>query len=80
MFNELYELKRIEIDLERGIFKVNGEDFGEGCTGLYIDCDTGRVETYKVYVEIKNRTRFEGAFDFHGKKSLRMSNDGETDE
>jgi len=33
------KLKTIEVDTEKKIFRVNGEDFGEGCTGFTISCD-----------------------------------------
>lgn len=33
------ELKTIEVDVEKKIFRVNGEDFGRGCTKFSIQCD-----------------------------------------
>lgn len=66
MFNEMHKLKTIEIDIENRIFKVNGEDFGSGCDGFRIECDTGRYGEYRIYVVINNRTNFAGAFDLRG--------------
>lgn len=37
-----HELKTVEIDVERKIFRVNGEDFGKHCTGFTINCSTER--------------------------------------
>ena len=34
-----HKLKTIEVDVEKKIFRVNGEDFGKGCTGFTIYCD-----------------------------------------
>lgn len=34
-----HELKTIEVDTEKKIFRINGEDFGENCTHFSIDCD-----------------------------------------
>ena len=31
-------LKTIEVDVEKKIFRINGEDFGRGCTGFRIEC------------------------------------------
>lgn len=33
-----HELKSIEVDVEKKIFRINGEDFGENCTGFSIHC------------------------------------------
>lgn len=33
-----HELKTIEVDVEKKIFRINGEDFGRGCTGFSITC------------------------------------------
>ncbi len=37
--NTPHELKTIEIDTEKKIFRVNGEDFGKGCSGFTISCE-----------------------------------------
>ena len=33
-----HELKTIEVDTEKKIFRINGEDFGRECTGFMISC------------------------------------------
>ncbi len=33
-----HELKTIEVDVDKKIFRINGEDFGRGCTGFRIEC------------------------------------------
>lgn len=33
-----HELKTIEIDVEKKILHINGEDFGKECTGFSIHC------------------------------------------
>lgn len=37
-----HELKTIEVDVEKKIFRVNGEDFGERCTEFSISCSAKR--------------------------------------
>lgn len=41
-----HELKTIEVDTEKKIFRINGEDFGDGCTGFIISCapDNFRID------------------------------------
>ena len=34
-----HELKTIEVDVENKIFRINGEDFGEGCLEFTITCN-----------------------------------------
>lgn len=45
-----HELKTIEVDTEKKIFRVNGEDFGKGCSYFMISCDA--ADGYKVRLEI----------------------------
>lgn len=33
-----HELKTIEVNTEKKIFRINGEDFGHECTGFMISC------------------------------------------
>lgn len=56
-----HELKTIEVDTEKKIFKINGEDFGKGCTGFSITCHSYNsfdirveIETTVKYVSIRN--------------------------
>lgn len=34
-----HKLKTIEVDVEKKIFRINGEDFGEGCQEFTITCN-----------------------------------------
>lgn len=65
-----HELKTIEVDVEKKIFKVNGEDFGKDCTGFSISCETGnRDEWFRVLMEISQNLAFESKYDFDGNKT-----------
>lgn len=66
-----HELKTIEIDVEKKIFRVNGEDFGKGCTGFQIFCSTKHAkddEMYSVCMHIDSDIRFRGNYDADGNK------------
>lgn len=39
-----HELKTIEVDTEKKIFRINGENFGDGCTGFTISCTPGEFK------------------------------------
>ena len=49
-------LKSIEVDTDKKIFRVNGEDFGKGCTGFTITCN--EYESFDIRVEIQNTVRY----------------------
>ena len=51
-----HELKTIEVDTEKKIFKVNGEDFGRGCTGFTIMCNG--YESFDIRMEIDTTVHF----------------------
>lgn len=51
-----HHLKTIEVDTENKVFKVNGEDFGTGCTGFLIEC-TG-YEEFSVEMRIDTHVRY----------------------
>lgn len=51
-----HELKTLEIDTERRIFRVNGEDFGKGCTGFQIICN--RYDSFDIRVEIDTTVKY----------------------
>lgn len=51
-----HELKTIEVDAENKIFKINGEDFGEGCTGFTITCQ--RYDSFDIRVEVDTTVNF----------------------
>lgn len=50
-----HELKTIEIDIEKKIFKVNGEDFGSDCTGFSIGCLAEKGWLVKVSIDTTMR-------------------------
>ncbi len=51
-----HELKTIEVDVEKRTFKVNGEDFGHGCTYFSISCND--YDSFDIRLEIDTRIRF----------------------
>lgn len=55
-----HELKTIEVDVEKKIFRVNGEDFGEGCTEFSISCSAERNtdEFLNVNMRIESDVHF----------------------
>lgn len=65
-----HELKTIEIDVEKKIFKVNGEDFGKNCTGFSIGCSAGRKhdEWFDLTVRISTDVKYTN-YDIHGEKT-----------
>ena len=50
-----HELKTIEVDSEKKTFKINGEDFGEGCTGFLISCTP---DDFHIRVEVDTTVHF----------------------
>lgn len=51
-----HELKTIEIDVEKKVFKINGENFGKGCTGFTITC--GGLDDFSIEVELNARIQY----------------------
>ena len=51
-----HELRTIEVDVEKKIFRVNGEDFGVGCTYFAISCDG--ADDFKVEMHINTTVEF----------------------
>lgn len=47
-----HELKTIEVDVEKKIFRVNGEDFGKGCTGFSIGCDAAKDDFFEIRMTV----------------------------
>ena len=45
-----HELKTIEVDVEKKIFKVNGVPFGNNCTAFSISCE--ECEGFKIRMDI----------------------------
>lgn len=64
-----HELKTIEVDVEKKIFRVNGEDFGKDCTGFTISCTPGSREGwFDISMCISEEMRFRSTYDFDGNK------------
>ena len=56
--NELFvpkELESIEVDVKSKTFKINGKDFGGGCSGFTITC---RPDTWEVRMEVDTTVTF----------------------
>lgn len=74
-----HELKTIEIDVEKKIFRVNGEDFGKRCDEFYISCSTQRdrepTEFLKIDMRIGTQIAF-GSYDEKGNKTGEGSREG----
>lgn len=51
-----HELKTIEVDAEKKIFRINGEDFGNDCTGFSIHCR--RFDNFELRVEVDTTVCF----------------------
>lgn len=67
-----HELKTIEIDVEKKIFRVNGEDFGRQCEEFILRCSANRAgglsEWLRLSLETKQWISFAN-YDFNGKKT-----------
>ena len=65
------QLKTIEIDVEKNVFRVNGEDFAKNCTGFNLDCSANRdnTERYSVCMDISTDIRFRANFDNEGRRT-----------
>lgn len=51
-----HELKTIEVDTEKKIFKINGEEFGRDCTGFTITCH--QYDSFDIRVEVDTTVKF----------------------
>ena len=47
------EIKTLEVDTEKKVFKLNGVDFGDGCDYFEISCTGG--EGFKIRMELSKR-------------------------
>lgn len=47
------EIKTLEVNTEKKIFKLNGVDFGDGCTDFSISCTGG--EGFRIRMELSKR-------------------------
>lgn len=64
-----HELKTIEIDVEKKIFRVNGEDFGNNCTAFSINCETQKYdEWFRVYMRAHADVKYAN-YDINGMKT-----------
>lgn len=59
------ELKTIEVDVQKKIFKVNGVPFDDRCTHFYISCEGG--EGFKVKMELNTTVQF-ASYGMNGEK------------
>ena len=50
-----HELKTIEVDTEKKIFRINGEDFGRECTGFIISCTPDHQSRNSQHKRAKRR-------------------------
>lgn len=64
------ELKTIEVDVEKKVFKVNGVDFGRGCTFFSISCEAGTG--FNIRMEINTTVELAG-YGMNGKKKTDRS-------
>lgn len=71
-----HELKTVEIDVEKKIFRVNGEDFGKDCDHFAIFCssqrDTPDNEFLKIHMRIGTEVKI-GNYDWNGNKTEESS-------
>ena len=72
MMNKLFvphELKTIEVDVEKKVFRINGEDFGKDCDGFSISCNAGnRQKWFEISVNLHADVQFAN-YDIHGEKT-----------
>nr|UWD72780.1 MAG: hypothetical protein [Bacteriophage sp.] len=47
------EIKTLEVDTEKKVFKLNGVNFGDGCDYFEISCTGG--EGFKIRMELSKR-------------------------
>lgn len=75
-----HELKTIEVDAEKKIFRINGEDFGDGCTGFMISCTP---DDFRIDMEVDTKLCIDRKKDlqqyerrsrqiWHGSKQIRF--------
>lgn len=53
-----HELKTVEIDIEKKIFRINGEDFGKNCLGFSIGCEPGKDDFFNVSMRVDSVIHF----------------------
>lgn len=60
-----HELKTIEVNTEKKIFRINGEDFGHECTGFMISCTP---DDFRIDMQVDTTIHFAS---YSNKKGLR---------
>lgn len=67
-----HELKTVEIDVEKKIFRVNGEDFGKNCKAFAIwgssDNDSSK-DWFNVEMEVDSSLSFSASYSINGEKT-----------
>lgn len=58
MMFELEKLESIEIIPEKKIFKINGEDFGRGCTNFEFHVSKNGLSDYCVSIDLYGKKTF----------------------
>lgn len=58
-----HELKTIEVDTEKKIFRINGEDFGHECTGFMISCTP---DDFRIDMQVDTTVHFASYFNKGG--------------
>ena len=51
-----HALKTLEVDTEKKVFRINGEDFGKNCTGFSITCH--KYDSFDIRVEVNTKVHF----------------------
>lgn len=65
------ELKTVEIDVEKKIFRVNGEDFSR-VTGFSLMCSEPRKEEkdwFRVILNLESNISYTSEYDISGKET-----------
>lgn len=65
-----HELKTIEVDVEKKIFRVNGEDFGKHCTGFSISGAVGDFnQWFDITMNVSNDIVFGSKYNMRGERT-----------
>lgn len=64
-----HELQTIEVDVKNKIFRVNGENFGDDCTGFTIGCNSRKTDNFfDITMRIATDINY-ASYDESGKKT-----------
>ena len=64
------ELKTVEIDVEKKIFRVNGQDFGKDAEGFVLSCKKPRdreKDWFRVFLDVQTDICYQSEYDLDGK-------------